>query len=396
MLLSILVYGLTAAALCLLGCHAMSRDIRYEQLNTGRTIGFFHSWEILLSIFILAVIAGARWHTGYDHEMYLEEYHRLIAGQEMVRDRFEPGFIWVSKAFAYFKVHYFFYFAFWAMLQAGFLYYALRERKFLLPWVGLNIMLGVYFLNWCNSMRQAVCVCLFVAMIPLIVKRSWRNFVFYLLLVIAATLLHRSAWLLLPLYLLTFVKSNLNIKSWVCFLVLAICIGLGFNPGWWFKPLMQLITPVLKLFSYDVYQEDGLLPMLLNDGFRFAHFGPSRISLLLVDIFIIYYYQQVKRYFRDDKNLQIYFLLAFIGMCLENMFMNTSHFILRPTEYFLIFVLIMNAYTMAYLWKNKRFMAIVLALITYTYVFFLVFKATYMPERVTIPFLYHFFFLPQF
>ena len=398
MLLSLLVYSLTAILLCLLGWHVAVRDERFQLSHWGRHLPFY-SWEIVASVLLIAVIAGARWHTGFDHEMYLDQYRDLVAGnsESMGRERYEWGFVAISRTFAWMHAHYFFYFAFWGALQAGFLYFGLRKHKFLLPWVGLNLMMGIYFLDWCNSMRQAVVICVFVAMVPLIVDRSWRNFLIYVVVVCVMSLLHRSAFLLLPVYLLAFVKADVGLKRGWCIAVLVMCLALGLFPGWWFKPVMQAVEPLLKFLNYDIYQTSGLLKDLLNDGYRFVHFGPLRVSLLLIYFAILWFYPSVARHFRDDRMLRMFFLLALIGMCLENLLINTSHFILRPTEYFLIFVMILNAYTLSYLWRNdRRLVALILMLVTVSYVVFAVYKANYMPTPENRPFLYHFFFMPQY
>ena len=204
MLLSLLVYSLTGATLFFLGWHVNRREQRL-QLQSGGELPFY-SWEIILSLLIFAVVAGARYHTGFDHKMYLDQYLHLQQTGEFGRDNFEYGFEWISKLFAWCHIHYFFYFAFWALLQIGFLYFALRHRKHLLCWVGLGIMCGSYFLWMMNSVRQAVVVCLFVALIPLIKDRK---FIPYAIIVIAGAFLHKSALLLLPVFLITFIKVEI-------------------------------------------------------------------------------------------------------------------------------------------------------------------------------------------
>ena len=201
MLLSLLVYSLSGATLFFLGWHVNRREQRL-QLQDGKQVPFY-SWEIVLSILLFAVVAGARYHTGFDHAMYLEQYKHLLQTGEFSRTNFEYGFELISKIFAWFHIHYFFYFAFWALLQIGFLYFGLRNHKHLLCWVGLGIMCGPYFLGWMNSIRQSVVVCLFVALIPLVRDRK---FLPYAIIVIVAALIHKSALLLLPVFLITFLK----------------------------------------------------------------------------------------------------------------------------------------------------------------------------------------------
>ena len=72
MLLSVCVYTSLAAILFALGWHVWKREERLKAA-TGRVLPFW-SWEIIASILIFAVVAGARYHTGFDHAMYLHQY----------------------------------------------------------------------------------------------------------------------------------------------------------------------------------------------------------------------------------------------------------------------------------------------------------------------------------
>lgn len=55
-----------------LGWHVARREQRSLAL-TGQKLPFM-TWEVALSILLFAAVAGARYHTGYDHAMYLHQY----------------------------------------------------------------------------------------------------------------------------------------------------------------------------------------------------------------------------------------------------------------------------------------------------------------------------------
>ena len=388
MLLSLLVYSITGAILFTLGWHVNKRE-QQLLLKGGNKLPFY-SWEILLSLLIFAVVAGARYHTGYDHAMYLEQYQHLQKTGDFSRQNFEYGFEWISRLFAMCNLHYFFFFAFWALLQIGFLFFGLRNHKHLLCWVGLGIMCGSYFLGWMNSVRQSVIVCLFVALIPLIKERKVLP---YVIIVVAAAFIHKSALLLLPLFLISYLKiENWNPNKWILLGVLAVFVLLGIRPFWvdWFANYQWF----LDLTGYQNYGN-------LNDPnvagqFRILNWGPSRISILCSNVLIILFYPALKKHFSEDKLLPYYFVLAFVGMCLSNLLMNTSHFILRPVDYFTIFYLIMDAYLMVYFVKTKNIiLGVVLFIMLYSLFAFNVYKAVYLPCDTNQPFLYHTFFIPS-
>jgi hypothetical protein len=388
MLLSLLVYSLTGASLFFLGWHVNSREQRL-MLKSGNHLPFY-SWEILLSLFIFAIVAGARYHTGFDHAMYLEQYQHLQQTGEFSRQNFEYGFEWISRFFAWCKLHYFFFFAFWALLQIGFLYFGLRNHKHLLCWIGLGIMCGSYFLGWMNSVRQSVVVCLFVALIPFIKDRKWLP---YILIVILASLIHKSALMLLPAFLITFLKMGEKTPSkWILLAILAVFVLLGLKPFW-----VDYFSNYQWFLDLTGYQNYGNLDDPNVAGkFRTLNWGPSRLSILLSNLLMIWYYPKLKSHFKDDKLLPYYFILAFIGMCLSNLLMNTSHFILRPTEYFTVFYLLLGAYLMVYFVKTKNVaLAIIMFILLYCHFLVSVYKAVYLPSITNDPFLYHTFLIPS-
>lgn len=387
MLLSLLVYSLTGIILFYLGWHVNKRE-QNALMRGGKELPFF-SWEILLSLFIFSVIAGARYHTGYDHAMYLDQYQHLLKTGEFSRQNFEYGFEWISKIFACCQIHYFFYFAFWALLQIGFLYYALRYHKFLLCWIGLGIMLCPYFYSLMNSVRQSVVVCVFVALIPLIRDRK---FLPYAVIVTLCAFLHKSSFMLVPVFLLCFVKINEKVPNrWFLLAVFALFVLVGSFPFW-----TKYFTNYQWFINLTGYSNYGNLDDPNVGGrMRMVNWGPIRISLLLSNLAIIWFYPKLKSYFKNDTLLPYYFILAFIGMCLNNLLMNTTHFILRPVDYFLIFSLILTAYLLCYFYNSRNIKALlVVAIINFSYIFMAVLKAAFFPSNTTAPFIYHFFFCP--
>lgn len=321
--------------------------------------------------------------------MYLDQYQHLQQTGEFSRDNFEYGFQWISKIFAWCHIHYFFYFAFWALLQMGFLYFGLRNHKHLLCWVGLGIMCGPFFLNWMNSVRQSVVVCLFVALVPLIKDRKY---IPYFLIVVIAALIHKSALLMVPLFFMSFFKvEKAAPNKWLLLGILAFFVLLGLKPFW-----IDYFANYQWFLDLTGYQNYGNLDDPNVAGkFRILSWGPSRISVLLANVLIILFYSKIKSYFKEDRLLPYFFWLSFVGMCLSNLLINTSHFILRPIEYFTIFYLIMGSYLMAYFIRNKKIlMSIVLSLLLYTHFIVNIYKAVYMPNINNEPFLYHTFLIP--
>ncbi len=352
---SISVYGGTALVLFLLGWHVWHRERRVVRAGGGE-LSFF-SWEILTSVAILATVAGMRWMTGYDHEKYYNQYLSVLDTGEFMRFHFEPLFRWVTYSFAAVNAHFTLYFGFWALLQFGLLYYGLRHDKHLLPWVALVLMLGPWFLFYMNTIRQYVIESLFIVLVPLIARR---RFWLYVACVVPAVLLHRFAWLLLFLYGFAFLPVRKSGNRWWALGALAAAILSGLKPYWLtvFKPLSTWFSSLGLGWWYEQNFAE-----IVNGGFRWVAFGPSRVAGLVVIVLLVLLYPQVKRHFKHDKVLPYFYAIMLVGECLHNLFINTSFYFLRPIELLTICTLVMTAYTLSYLYQKRRYWLLPLMLV---------------------------------
>lgn len=391
MLESILVYTLTAVMLYALAkCSASNQCLVVNRGKQPLSYPFWDSFTVI-SILFFAFIAGARYNVGVDHLSYLGDYQNMLEGKSYALniDKWlkEPGFFLILKLFSGFQFHYFFYFAFWGALQIGFVYYALRDKRYLIPYVALAIMLGPTFLSWMNGIRQCVVSCAFIFFVEFIADRKFWKYCIGILLM--ATI-HKSAVLLLPVYF-CFKKDIIWDKKYLLIGILFICVIIGSTPTW--LGVMNNVSGVLQFLGYDAYAEH--MSDMTTDSVRSVSWGPSRLSIFLISILIIWFYDKMVVFFKGDKRLHIYFILFYLGACLYNLFVNTSHIFLRPVEYLTAFRLIMLAYLLFYLKKTKRrYFFYGTAILAFTHVYFTVFKAVYtMSDKLMAEkYLYEFFF----
>jgi hypothetical protein len=379
MLESILVYYLTA--LIMYGLAKMASD---QERALGHQIQFWCP-EILLSIILFCFIAGARYNVGVDHLSYLSEYLRLQNGFSASREDIEPGFAFIRSLFAKSGAHYFFFFAFWAFLQIFFIYYALKDRKYLLPYVALSIMLMYsFFLSWMNGIRQCVVECGFVFLTKYIIDRKP---VKYFIGVGLLYLIHHTALILIPLYLLTYNKLTFNKKN-LNLAILFACVVIGSTPTW--IDIIRNFQGLVTAMGYADYNIDNIL----SRDMQSTAFGPSRLSSFIVSLSIVWFYPKLKDFFVGDKYITLYFILFFIGACGYNLFANTTFLFIRPTEYFTIFTLPLFAYVLYYLKRTNKTTAFYgLCAIAFIQIFIFVYKAAYLPyDPVSQTYLYKFFF----
>jgi len=386
MLLSLIVYTGTAIALACLGWHLCHRERRVI-LQGGAELPLFSSWEAWLSILIYVVVSALRWQTSWDYNMYYNHFVALQSLGEFSRVNFEPGFTLVAKLMAKAGLHFAFYFGFWAAVQILLIYYALRHRKVLLPWLALCVFLGPYYIFWMGFIRQTVIEALFVVMVELIVRRK---FWIYLLLSLIAVSLHRMCVLFIPLYFIPLIPWRLT-KRWVPVVLLLACVVLGSFPQW-IQWIFGRLGHVAELMGYGHYYR-----LFMSDNLEYAFrfvIGPSRLCPLLSCLIIIWYYPGIKRMFGDDAYLSATFRFSLLYMGYINLLANTTQYLARPGELMRTCFVFLLCYGFHYLWRERKWIPFaVLAICNFYYIYYEIHKAALIGGSIYEPELYHTFLL---
>ena len=386
MWLSIVVYSCMAAMLFGLGWHLKSREDKCIAAGGGE-ITWWRSWESHVCVLLIAIIAGARYHTGFDHAAYLIDYHFVGASGDFLRHDYEWGFEAITRLFSSLHIHYFFYFAFWALLQFGFLYYAMRHHKFLLPWLGAYLFLGQYFVYSMNFVRQGVAEGAFMAMTIFIIERRFWP---YALCAVLGSLIHATMLLAFPIYLMCVVSGRRIPSSWLIFVFFA-CEVIGWFPKL-FTPMFHWVQHLLALTPYEHY--NIAINEMIANGYDHVAWGPSRVGHLLLHVLIIAIYPYLREWRSEDKLLSVLFRLSYTGICLHSLLLCTNNFILRPVNFLLAANVILIPYIIAYLYKTRRWLLFAFTtIVTYSYIYIIIFKAVYIPSETNVQYLYHFFFM---
>lgn len=335
-----------------------------------------------MAMLIYVAVSSVRWLTSWDYNMYYTYYVSMQSVGDFSRENFEPGFDLVTNAMAKSGLHFAFYFGFWAAVQIVLLYYALRHRKFLLPWIGLCVMLGPYYIQWMNSIRQTVLECLLVAMVELIIRRK---FWIYLILTLLAASLHKMALLLIPVYFVPLIPVR-GIKRWMVIAVLALCVVVGQFPQW----IQWLFSSIGGLADYLGYGHYYRLFASKNETYLFSHWnGPARVFPFISCLIMTWYDPAIKQRFNDEAFLSAIYRFALIHIAYLNIFANTTLYLRRPGDLFRATFLVMVCYTLHYLWRERKWLPFaVMALLNFYFVFFDMIKATINPSCVTFPELY--------
>ena len=169
MFLSLSVYFLFALSLFWFGKQSYENSLK-KRIPQDLFFRDGYVWMILL---IFAILSGLRYRVGADYLSYAWYFERLVEWNKIDISyvSIEPLFEWITRVIGRFLgLSVEFYFGFLAFVQIFFLYYALRHRKFLYPYIGLVLILGQYYLCWMNGIRQEIVGCVFIFALVLFVN----------------------------------------------------------------------------------------------------------------------------------------------------------------------------------------------------------------------------------
>ena len=334
--------------------------------TANNTIAYsFWKWENLLPILLFAAIFGLRYDVGTDHLSYMYSYKN--GGGHI--ERYEPIFRFVTSEFREFGLHPFWYFALWAFIQIFFLYYALKDERYLMPFVAIVLIMGNFFMQWMNTIRQETASCIFFFSVIYIIDRK---FIKYLLCILLSMCFHKSAILMLLLYPILFHGKDLTINrlfQTILISIAGVVVILDINL---FSYIEFFVGIVFSYLNYDVYTKD-VIEYFLDITIA----GNSLIwkLLFLINLVVIYYSKIMKQYFQGRK-FTIYYNLFFWGAFFDLLFMNNL-ILQRPFRYLKLFNLLLIAYLLYYLYKKRtpmNFIMFIVVLVLLLMLFYIIIK----------------------
>ena len=381
MILSLCVYTGTAIVMSWLGWHVGQREQRLVA-GGGAELPLW-SWELMASVIIYVLVSALRWQTSWDYNMYYSHYVAMQSIGEYSRENFEPGFALVAITMGKAGMHFALYFAIWALAQILLIFYALRHRKVLLPWLALCIFLGPYYIFWMGFIRQSVVEALFVVMVELIIRRK---FWIYLLLSLVAVSIHKMCILFIPLYFVPLIPVRTT-RRWWPFTLLALCIALGSFPQW-IKWFFDHIGQFAEVMGYGHYYR-----LFMSDNLEYAFrsvMGPARLMPLVSCLAMIWYYPAIKSMFGGDKYLSATYRFSLLYMGYINLLANTTQYLARPGELMRTCFVFMLCYLLYFLWCQRKWIPFtIVALSNFYYIFYEIAKSQLIGGSIYMPELYH-------
>lgn len=301
------------------------------------------SWSYWLAMLLFTLVFGMRYGVGIDYNAYLDIYEDWdYLSTTEYGERVEPGFqlvIYLCRALSLDVVGYF---SILAFLQIFFLFLAFRDAKEPFSFMCLTLIFtGLAMVSFMNGIRQNIAFCIFIFAIRYIESKSFFK---YLLLIALATLFHKSAVILLPLYFVWMIKREWfsNVYVQLVLLLLSFCV-VFINP---IQAIIGYVDDFIVLLGYDDYLDSDRM-----EGAR--ELGMTDMFQLLIYVIIILQSGKMKKYFQSDF-FNILYDLFFIGVCLGYVFIGSMMFG-RVILYFTNISFIMLGYVLAYLHKTWRY-----------------------------------------
>lgn len=336
---SYLVYGLLA--ILMIG----TINIGLSKKTITRRFSFtFREPGIIFSVLIFAIFSGIRHDVGVDYFSYYDSYIGVLNNYNIDIDHFELGFQWIIYGLVYFKAHYFWFFGLIALIQIFFIYYAFKDKKFILPYLIFLIISGGWYFHLMNEMRQGIVVAMFVYAVKFIYER---RAIPYFIIVFIGYFIHKSALILIPIYFIFIINKDFFKNIWLQIILLLTAMFLTTTSIWnYAMSYIELLAVALSLNKYDnIASIMNIFEHSFTKGIRY--YVPFTLNII-----IIIFSHRLKKYFHSSM-IRVYYNLFILGAISSLLFYNNV-LMQRPVRYFTIMEPILAAYLLCYLWNNKR------------------------------------------
>ena len=344
MLQSLVVYGFSILIMFVLGHYRFQTT---KVLDTKRN---FLNWQVVAAVLFFAFLAGVRFDVGTDFLNYLSIYRETRVSGSYFGEAREWGHIWLVETLAGWGAHHAWMFGFYAFLQIAFLYSSFKDEEYVLGAFAVVMFCSGYYFTLMNELRQATTVSVFVYSIRLMNSRRYFR---VLGLVLLASLLHSSAFLMIPLLVLVSLDLKMNLKrlNQMIILIAFMLVGDETILNW----ANQGVEIAVQLLGGESYYGDRSVRLSLwqrDHAKSVRYFGQFAMITM-----IIAFSERTKAYF-DSVHYKKYYFLFFLGAVSSFLTYNNT-LTQRPFRYLTVFIVILAAYTLYFLLRERRKWAIV-------------------------------------
>ena len=255
-----------------------------------------------------------------------------------------------------------------AFVQIYYVVKGMLNCKWLLVYVPLVMFGSNFFLGLVNGVRQMMVACIFIYASHFITEKKLLK---YLITIFICSLIHHSAVMLLPAYLLGYLPSlleNLSKRRMFLLIIFIICFVAGMIPQ--FQNVIKYVESVANFVGYDDYA--GRTMEFLSGEYNAERrvFGPMQLSYFLMGVFTLWFAPDLRKIYSSRiKYYDLWFFFNFFYISAYFLVCNISHIFIRPIQYFHMFHMIictLVVYHLLYQGRHKRHMQIL------AYVFILI------------------------
>ena len=309
---------------------------------------------MVLAILIYSIIFGMRYGVGVDHIGYLTEYVQLSFSKEIPFDDTEIGYRLFRNILANSDFHFSLYFGLIAFVQLWLIFKSVQKDRFIYPYLVTSFFLGCIWLSYSNGLRQCLAFCIFAY--SLLFVENKKQLPIHWLLLLLATTMHNSAWLLFAIAPLLYIRKDWfqNVKIQYILLALAIVVGKLPSIGNWlmsFEGNLGILEGFMEDTGYNGYfeYEDG--EGIARSSATVAGVGYYVESIK--NIVLIWFCNKTKEFNANNRIVTYMYNLTYLGILCHYAFI-MSPVLSRINYYFYGFAYIFGAYTLHYLYNNNK------------------------------------------
>ena len=304
-------------------------------------------WDKYLTYFVLffTIIGGIRWFVGSDFISYATGF----AYKPINFESNEKLWAYLIYTFQSLGMHWAFGLALCMFIQIYFITKTLQPYRWLLVFLPFVFFGGRYWMDCTSAIRQMIVACVFLWASRFIVEKKM---LYYIAVIVVGSLIHHSALILLPLYLIPN-RIDLTNKRWLLLFILIGSIALGQISA--LSGLSSYIKIIADTTNYNNY--GGLMSTRLLNGYNdeTLSFGPMMLSYMFLPIFIIWYGPELKKKYANHIHyFDLWFNLAFFYACAYFLLCNMGHLFIRPVMYFSLFQMILGTLLLRHLWTEYK------------------------------------------
>lgn len=297
-------------------------------------------------ILFFTFIAGTRWFVGSDFISYSYHFHDGLEGvkngevfwEYLANGIHDNGYYWVIG------------FCVCAFIQIFFLTEALKPYRYLLIFFPFVLFGGRLWADINGAVRQMMVACALLWASRFIVKRQY---IYYLIFVYLASLLHHSALYLIVLVTIPGKLSLVKFRYILMGIVVACCIA-GQTPS--FQGLVEPLSSIIESTEYSEEYGDKMKNTLeMGESVEDLSFGPMMFSYLAITLCVLFAGPAIKRKLGDViREFDFWYNMTFLYATLYFLFCNLGHLFIRPIIYLLVFQVVTATVLFYYLWEYRN------------------------------------------